>query len=237
MTKIAAFSDIHGNIKNYKDIFPGIELVILPGDFCNLDDVEEQKKEFPELSNTLVEMFPDAQEFIVVPGNHDFLLERISTSWNPELEYRNLLGHKFRVLVDEKYVFTNLLNGDEITMYGCPRTDLNMAFPHLWGNNDIKRIPSGLDFLITHEAPRWYDLPCVKEYVGRFGTSEPGSKLLYDRVQKVRPKIHFFGHIHRQCSLSDKNTTYYNCSQMWGGNFSPNIIMIDYSPLEGTKIL
>lgn len=237
MTKVAAFSDIHGNIEKYKSLFPGIELVILPGDFCNFDNIEDQKKEFPEFSSALMEIFPDAQEFIIVPGNHDFLLERISCSWNPDLEYRELLGHKFKVLVDEKYTFTNLINGDEIVMYGCPRTDLNMAFPHLWGNNDIRRIPSGLDFLITHEAPRWYGLPCVKEYVGRFGTSEPGNELLYEVVKKTKPKIHFFGHIHRQCSMSDENTTYYNCSQMDGDRFSPNVQIIDYYPQNDIKIL
>jgi len=237
MTKLAVFSDIHGNIGNYVDIFPGIDLVILPGDLCSSDRVDDQGGELRMLSGKVREMFPDAQEFIIVPGNHDFLLERLSTSWNPDMEYRNILGHGFKVLVDEKYTFTNLHNGEEIVMYGCPRTDLMMAFPHLWKEQDIRRIPAGLDILITHESPRWYGLPCVREYVGKFGLSEPGNGLLYERVQQTRPKIHLFGHIHRFCEAFDQNTAYYNCSQMNGDEFAPQILLLDYYPQEDTKIL
>ena len=225
--KIACLSDIHGYINEYKDQFPGIDLVILPGDLCFSDNPSVQESELPNIINKLREMFPDAQEFIIVPGNHDYFLEQLSRSWQPELAYRKVLGREFKVLVDEMYEFTDIYSGKTLKIYGNPRTDLWMAFPRLHGGTDIKRIPTDIDILVTHEAPRWYNLDCVKEYVGRYGSSEPGNELLYERVKIVKPKYHLFGHIHRCCIEKDDNTTYINCSQMNGSYFQPNIIVFE----------
>ena len=221
--KIACLSDVHGYIEQYSEVFPGIDLVILPGDFCSLDQPGEQEKEWPKITIKLREMFPDAQEFIVVPGNHDYLLDNLSKSWQPDLAFRKLLGYDFKVLIDERYTFLNLLTGQSIEIYGAPRTDLWMAFPGLHKRVDIRRIPVGIDILVTHEAPRWYSLECVKEYVGKYGSSEPGNDELYERVRIVKPKYHIFGHIHRNCMKSNGNTTFINCSQMNGSIFSPEV--------------
>ena len=221
--KIACLSDIHGYINQYNDVFPGIDLVILPGDFCLLDDPGSQEKELPLIAEKLRTMFPDAQEFIVVPGNHDYYLEQLSRSWQPDLAFRKVLGYNFKVLIDDRYVFHNIITDEKVELYGAPRTDLWMAFPRLHGGVDIRRIPLGIDILITHEAPRWYDLDCVKEYVGKYGSSEPGNEDLYNRVKIVKPKYHIFGHIHRNCIAQDDHTTYINCSQMSGAYFKPEI--------------
>lgn len=228
--KVACLSDIHGYINQFSEIFPGIDLVILPGDFCSLDRQDEQEKEFPGITEKLREMFPDAQEFIVVPGNHDYLLDSLSKSWNPDLAFRKLLGADFKVLIDERYIFLNLLTGESLEIYGAPRTDLWMAFPRLHGSVDIKRIPLGIDILVTHEAPRWYSLDCVKEYVGRYGTSEPGNELLYERVRIVKPKYHIFGHIHRNCIKDSGETVFINCSQMNGSEFLPQVRVFEIMP-------
>ena len=76
MTRIAVLSDIHGFISYYTETFPGVNLVILPGDLCSSDNIADQEKELRDLAEKLREMFPDAQDFIIVPGNHDYLLER-----------------------------------------------------------------------------------------------------------------------------------------------------------------
>ena len=228
MTRIAVLSDIHGFISYYAETFPGVNLVILPGDLCSSDNIADQEKELRAMAEKLREMFPDAQDFIIVPGNHDYLLERIHLSGTPKLDFSKLLGHYFNVLVDEQFTFLNLLNGERIRLYGNPRTDLYMAFPHIWNCNDIKRIPPGIDILITHEAPRWYELSCIKDSIGEYGESEPGNYLLYQTVLKIKPKIHVFGHIHRFCEGSNENTTFYNCSQMFGNEFTPNVRIIEY---------
>ena len=223
MTNISILSDIHGNIKDYNVVYPETDLVLLPGDLFGLDGIGNQEKEVPEFTKKIDEMFPGAQEIIIVPGNHDYLLEKISMSWSPEIEIRKLFGYKYNLLVDREYTFTNLLSGEELRIYGNPRTQLNMAFPHLWSQNDIKRIPLGLDILITHEAPRWYGLDCIKESIGEYGSEEPGNYTLYDRVKKVKPKYHVFGHIHRSCIKEDDDTTFINASQMNRHIFKPDV--------------
>ena len=78
MTNISILSDIHGNIKNYNVVYPETDLVLLPGDLFGLDGIGNQEKEVPEFTKKIDEMFPGAQEIIIVPGNHDYLLEKIS---------------------------------------------------------------------------------------------------------------------------------------------------------------
>lgn len=232
MTKISIFSDVHGFIDEYKEVYEDTDLVISAGDLFGRDGVDEQKRAVPGFTEKISEMFPNAQEIIIIPGNHDYLLERISSSWNPDIEFRKLFGLKYRLLVDYGYEFTNMLNGETLKIYGNPRTNLGMAFPRLWGGNDIKRIPIGLDILVTHEAPRWYSLDCIKESVGMYGDGEPGSEELFERVYKVKPRYHIFGHIHRQEIKESDNTIFINASQLFRNQFRPKIINIEVSPLE-----
>jgi Icc-related predicted phosphoesterase len=223
MTNISIISDVHGNIEKYNEVHEETNLVIIPGDLFAFDSVEEQKKEVPEFARKIDEMFPHASDIIVVPGNHDYLLERVYNSWNTDIEMRKLFGYKYTLLVDRDMMFINLENGETLKIYGNPRTNLGMAFPRLWGGNDIKRIPLDLDILITHEAPRLYSLDCIKESVGMYGDGEPGNQELYERVSKVKPKYHIFGHIHRPEIKESSGTIFINASQMNRNIFKPDI--------------
>ena len=232
MTNISIISDIHGNIEKYNEVHEETDLVIIPGDLFAFDSVEKQMEEVPEFVRKIDEMFPHASDIIIVPGNHDYLLERVYNSWNTDIEMRKLFGYKYTLLVDREMMFINFENGETLRIYGNPRTNLGMAFPRLWGGNDIKRIPLGLDILITHEAPRWYSLDCIKESVGMYGDGEPGNQELYERVFQVKPRYHIFGHIHRQEIKENNDTTFINASQLFRNQFQPKIINIEVSPLE-----
>ena len=234
MTNIAILSDIHGNIKEYEEIKPEVNLVILPGDLFALDGYLDQINEIPDFVKKIDEMFPNASDIIVVPGNHDYILERVYNSWNSDIEMRKLFNYKYTLLVDREMMYINPVNGDIINLYGAPRTSLCMAFPHSYGESDMKKIPSGLDILITHEAPRWYDLDCVREFVGAYGNYEPGNYALYKRVTEVKPKYHVFGHIHRKCIKETPETIFINASQMNRNSFRPEIIYLGW---KGTNSL
>ena len=223
MTNISLFSDIHGNIEKYNEVHEDTDLVIIPGDLFALDNIEEQRNEVPGIVKKIDEMFPNAQDIIIVPGNHDYLLERINNSWNTDIEMRRLFNYKYTLLVDREMDFINANTGEILKIYGNPRTSLSMAFPHLYSENDIKRIPVGMDILVTHESPRWYELDCVRESVGEYGTDEPGNYFLYERVKKVRPRYHVFGHIHKSCYKETDNTIFMNVSQMDRNTFRPEI--------------
>ena len=223
MIEIAALSDIHGYIDCYEEIYPTVELVIVPGDLCGSDNIEDQEKELPEVISKLERIFPACHELIIVPGNHDYFLEKLwkEEKLMPWINEKVPEPTKVKVLVDELHEY-----GSSLRIYGSPRTDLSMAFPGRHRRVDILRIPPDLDILVTHEAPRYYNLQCVKEYVGRYGNSEPGSKELYERVKKIRPKYHFFGHIHRPCEYTEDYTKFFNVSQLNGADWVGNIKFI-----------
>ena len=72
-----------------------------------------------------------------------------------------------------------------------------------------KNIPEGLDLLVTHMPP----FNILDENL----EGEPcGCIELRNKVLKVKPKIHVFGHIHEQGgkSLSNGDTKFYNCACM-----------------------
>ena len=226
MIEIAVLSDIHGYINRYKEIYPTVELVIVPGDLCGSDNIEDQEKELPEIILGLRRIFPECHELIIVPGNHDFFLEKLWREDNimPWMVENVPEPERIKILVDEKYEY---VSGEEtLKIYGNPRTELMMAFSGLHLRKDIDRIPPNLDILVTHEAPRYYKLQCVSEYVGRYGTSEPGCEKLYERVIKTRPKYHFFGHIHRPCEYTEDYTKFFNVSQMNGSEWVGNVKII-----------
>ena len=66
-------------------------------------------------------------------------------------------------------------------------------------------IPEGVDILITHGPPhRILDQvdsrgPNAYEYVG--------CELLMDKIRKIKPKVHVFGHIHEQSGYDEKDGT------------------------------
>ena len=230
ITTIGTISDIHGNLDYYFSLSPlNADLVIVPGDLFTLDDISSQAKEAEVFKKAMNYLFPVAQDIIIVPGNHDYLLERIkSPGVESDITIRELLGHRCKVLVDEGYTFTNLNNGDTIKIYGAPRTNLNMAFPRLWGKRDIKQIPRDIDILVTHEAPRNYNLTCVTSSIGEYGLDEPGDADLYQKVLDIKPKYHIFGHIHKREIAEVKGITFINASQMFRYVFKPEVIVFPF---------
>ena len=230
ITTIGTISDIHGNLDYYFSLAPlNADLVIVPGDLFTLDDVSSQTKEAEVFKKAMNYLFPVAQDIIIVPGNHDYLLERIkSPGMESDSTIRTLFGQRCKVLVDEEYTFNNLLTGETIRIYGAPRTNLSMAFPRLWGKKDIQNIPEGIDILVTHEAPRNYNLPCVKNSIGEYGFDEPGDGELYQKVLKIIPKYHIFGHIHKRCIQEDSGITFINASQMYRYQFKPEVIIFPF---------
>lgn len=205
MIRIGCISDIHGSwdkIQEPRDI----ELLILAGDLCGNDNISSQRSELEKEISLLWTEFPKLSEILIVPGNHDYLLERV---YRDPLETRNLLGPGVTLLVDSEYTYVSGLSGENIRIYGNPRTDLySFAFSRLPGNFDITQIPENIDILVTHDAPRNYSLPCIKASQSWYGTDLPGSVALDVRVREIKPKYHVFGHIHYPCCLETLETIY-----------------------------
>jgi Icc-related predicted phosphoesterase len=137
---------------------------------------------------------------IVVPGNHEFFLER-------DRSRRSLLSNA-TVLINESIEF------DGLRIWGSPITPLaNSAFG-VNSDEDRRRlyaqIPKDTDVLITN-GPAYGILDSV-----------PGSGLhsgcreLFDAVMRVKPKLHVFGHAHGAYGVFQTHATTFVNAALFG---------------------
>ena len=137
---------------------------------------------------------------IVIAGNHDRLFEI-----NPSL------GRK--ILTNATYLQDQSIDIDGVSFYGSPWTPTfyNWSFMADRGERirrHWERIPTFTDVLITHGPPK-YILDEVKfEAVGCMD--------LNNEVQeRIKPKVHIFGHIHEGAGKEViDQTTYLNASML-----------------------
>ena len=194
---ITGISDNHGEY-DYRDVYSEVELLIISGDLFG-DDMWQGEKEFRSIITSLQNTFPNAI-FIIVPGNHDFYLETLTKQ-----KLYQMFGDRVVMLVNE------LIEVGGLRIYGDPMTSLEQAFQRRGNYSDISDIPGDLDILVTHEAPRCFDLDFIQR---RDGHSEPGCIELFKKIEEVKPRYHFFGHIHRYGDGVVGSTHFYNNSQM-----------------------
>jgi Icc-related predicted phosphoesterase len=190
---LVALSDTH---ELHRDLdVPDADILVHAGDFTLFSLFSGSSRSIADFDRWLGEL-PHRYK-IVVPGNHEYILEQ-STSPNTVL-------HNARVLINEGIQIEGL------RFWGSPVTPLGSGAFGVASATDRRnlyhQIPGGTDVLITHSPP--------------FGIldSAPGSDLhagcpeLLEAVRHVRPKLHLFGHIHPGYgSCTDNFTTYVNAS-------------------------
>lgn len=234
MIKIGCMSDLHGYVHGLSGkSYPDVELLIIAGDIPGPENVREQEKWFTENMDVLRDphIFPDLQEIYIVPGNHDYWLER---NYQSPIKVREILGPGVSVLVDQEKTFTSWTTGESVTIWGNPRTSLwSFAFPHLAGNLDLQIIPrdGSIGILVTHEAPRLYELGCIKGTLGNWDEGDkPGNLALAQTSLEVKPRYHVFGHIHWPEKKVIQGITFMNVSQQKrpGDIYTPEVYVIDY---------
>jgi len=137
------------------------------------------------------------RRIVLSPGNHEFFLERDPTA-------RSLLTNA-TVLINESVTVAGL------NIWGSPVTPLSSGAFSLSSAIDRKRlyaaIPADTDVLITHTPP--YGVLDLSP-----GSTQPaGCKELSDAVQRIRPKLHVFGHIHGAHGVAHTDdTTFVNAA-------------------------
>lgn len=120
---------------------------------------------------------------VLVAGNHDFLAER-----EPGV---------FRALLPESVIYleNNGIEIEGLRLWGSPITPwfFDWAFNRHRGA-DIRpyweAIPHGTDVLITHGPPYGILDEVLRD------PRPVGCRDLLRRIEKIRPKVHVFGHIH-----------------------------------------
>lgn len=165
---------------------PDGDVLIHAGDF--IGSLARQERDLISL-NAWLGTLPHAHK-ILVPGNHDSLLER------DPAHARALLSNA-TVLIDEEVTI------DGVRFYGSPWTPefCNWYFMRRRGKEIAEKwamIPEGIDVLTTHGPPKGI-LDEVMSFSCKTGEWEPehvGCEDLMARVLEVKPKVHVFGHIH-----------------------------------------
>lgn len=217
--KVVSISDTHG--KHLSPLMPSIpdgDILIHSGDMTMRGEPSQIKATVQWMA-----ALPHKVK-IMIAGNHDLTLDKeyfehkyISRGqkW-PEGEDSDTLAQYIRdqgivYLNDQEHVVE--IDGKRVKIWGSPVQPefCDWAFNRERGP-DIQRhwdmIPSDTDILVTHGPPLGRgDLCSSKNRAGCYS-------LLKTIKERVRPKLHVFGHIHEGygCSMDENATVYCNAS-------------------------
>jgi Icc-related predicted phosphoesterase len=175
--RVGFWSDTH--MKHSEVTVPFCDVLVHCGDFTSHGDLSEVK-EFCDYVSAI-----DCTYKIAVAGNHDFCFED-----------KELSGEAEQLLKDSGIIYLND-SGVEIEgfkFWGSPiqPTFFNWAFNRERGSVIKKHwdlIPLDTDVLITHGPP--FGILDKTRYGDSVGCED-----LLNRVTKVKPLVHAFGHIH-----------------------------------------
>lgn len=204
--KIAAFSDGHGFIPKLSQ---HVDVLIIAGDFVPLD-IQCYSEVCFNWFNTvfLTSMkYMEADKIILIPGNHDFMVERLSYM-RIKKAIKEIVGDKMEILVDEELVY----NG--VKFYGTPWCTnlIDWAFYTPDPISKYCNIPKDCDILITHQPPKIDKVGCSNPYT--INERNYGSDTLRNIIDERNIKAVVCGHIHTGIhnGIKYKNTMVYNVS-------------------------
>lgn len=184
--KVVLIADTH----NHTPDLPEGDVLVHAGDGTMMGTVDEVEK-LDEWFGTL-----PFRDIIYVPGNHDFLFEKVHP---PQKLLKNAI-----VLINR-----GVMVKGRIKCWGSPYTQVKFNWAFMRHEDKLAEfwalIPEDTDVLITHGPPRgMLDFSISKE--------STGSQSLLDRVRIVKPKIHVFGHIHEEYGSWHQGVDFINAS-------------------------
>lgn len=208
MKKVTFISDTHR--QHYQIELPGGDFLIYAGDFSGAGwDIEEAIGFRDWISKQ------NYSHIIIVPGNHDRMMENIFSSDKQKKEF-------FEINNKIHYIHNEYINIDGFSFFGTGDQPIfcNWAFNRT--PEQLKKsyslIPENLDFLIAH-CPAYGILDCShvpRPFYKRTGEEHLGSIELQERLSQLKnpPRYFCFGHIHGDGGKMTTigNTTYINAS-------------------------
>ena len=184
--KITALSDLHGYLPTN---VPPADVVIIAGDVCpdvtgsaqpgrHLMAARGQLEFLRTQFAPWLERLP-AERVVLVWGNHDYAGE-LPTSSLPALRADVLTDRGIEI--------------DGISIYGSPWT---FMMPDVWAfdapedqiDGYLQAMPARVDILVTHGPPHG-----VLDRL--ISGKRVGSHAIKSAVERVKPRLHIFGHIH-----------------------------------------
>lgn len=187
--KLVLISDTHC----YKMPLPDGDILIHAGDLTSGGTIRECQRELDWLNSQ------PYKYVVIVAGNHDFAFEEAK----PALKLGRII-----------YLENDGVEINGIKIYGSPVQPrfMNWAFNVDRGEAIRKywnRIPNNVDVLVTHGPPAGILDQAL------FGSEHLGCEELALAVERVKPRIHMFGHIHGGRGYKKFNgTEFFNCSMV-----------------------
>lgn len=187
--KVCGISDLHGQLTNVH--IKECDILCICGDIVPLrmqNDIQRSDEWFKNVFIPWCQKIKCNQIYLI-GGNHDFFLENRKRIIN---EY--LLNTKIIYLDNEAAEYFD--NGRVYEIWGTPLCHVfgNWAFMHSpeYEASEFEKIPKDIDILLTHDAALNRSDVCLE-----FSNSNHiGNKELLDAVEKKKPKLHMFGHLH-----------------------------------------
>jgi len=144
---------------------------------------------------------------ILVPGNHDFYLQKEHCEkLKPYLERIHLLINKSTII-------------NEYYFWGSPNTSLGNKWAFGLNSDEIeehwKKIPHKANIIITHNPP--YDI------LDHTKNNRVGCPYLRRKIEQVKPNYHIFGHAHDNYGkIKLGETTFINATSFDAKYTTPN---------------
>lgn len=188
--RTAILADLHGHLPP----LPECDLLLLAGDLCPAVDhgVARQAAWLDGPFRQWLEGAP-ARAIVGIAGNHDFIFER-EPSLVPELPWI--------------YLEDASVDVQGVRIWGSPWTpwfhDWAFNAPRVDGESFLGRrydtVPDDTDVLLVHGPPRGYGDRTAAGV-------DAGSTALLDAIDRVRPRLCAFGHIHEARGEWDRGDT------------------------------
>ncbi len=211
--RIVLIADTH-KLHRELELPPG-DILIHAGDFTFWGKQRSELRDFDDWLGELPHPFK-----VVVPGNHEFVLE--DSRLRDEITNAELL-------IDQGIEIAGM------KIWGSPVTPLYGGAFGMSRPEDRKRhwaqVPDGIDILITHGPP----LDILDAAPGTQG--HQGDPELLDAVQRIRPRVHAFGHIHGAYGFTVIEHTKFINAALFGefGDLDKPPMVVELNPVRNRE--
>ena len=220
--RITFISDTH--TKHRQLNLPGGDLLVHAGDLMNSGYLKHEITDFCKWFEA-----QDYDRCLFIAGNHDRLFETL-----PEEVAEIVNEYGIHYLQDSQYLYGDFPD-ELVKIYGSPWQPefYNWAFNLPRCGTELEKtweaIPEDTDILVTHGPPQDH----LDVSGPPWNTPHLGCELLRVRVDKIKPKIHVFGHIHGSAGYKFYDGTHFiNASVLNEGYSVVNRpITVDWDPV------
>jgi Icc-related predicted phosphoesterase len=238
--KFLATSDIHGYLPNITEEF---DLLMICGDICPATDhsIYYQEKWVKTIFTQWINSLPYKtawSKVILVPGNHDFWLERMSVAQKLEIEM--LCSHRMKILRHDEYEFEYPVSDglDSLIIFGTPYCSIFGHWAFMVNNETLEKkfsqIENDVDILLSHDSPNIYGLGDVTE--GPFKREGSGNPILARHIERIKPLILHTGHFHSgNKKFEERNGTWMANVCYINEDYIPSNAVLSYNFDEETK--